>query len=226
MEKQMPLFNFWGRSKQVCSILVIPVALVGCSQFYEPKPQLTHLTREAVLSNTSSLTHTFVVDRKTSFVTCTAPQPDSSFSQSASEAFSISFMNFGGNDKEGVTQGSEGVELSGRTPSVLMARELFFRACEFSRNNELNKAEAIKLYEKTLDVVNQGWRVESGNTRVKIGEIDTKTISQTVTAEAPTEMITGAGTKATNQRSPGENSGGQENQDTNSEQVEDTFEEQ
>ena len=69
------------------AILVSVVAVAGCSTFYEPKPHETHVNRESVLSSTASLSHTFVVNKKTAFVTCTQPQPDAAFSQGSSEAF-------------------------------------------------------------------------------------------------------------------------------------------
>lgn len=169
---------------------VASVAVAGCSSFYEPTPHETRLEREAVLSSTASLSHTFIIDKKTSYVTCSQPQPDAGFSQGSSEAFSLSFLNFGGgNDKQGGAESSDEIELTGRTPAVLMARELFFRMCEFSRNNELNKAEAQKLFEKTLDIVRQVWAIEAGNTRVKIGETDTKTVGQTVSGAAPSASV-------------------------------------
>ena len=178
---------FVGHMRYFAVVLsVASVAVAGCSAFYEPKPHETHLNRESALSSTASLAHTFVINKKTSFVTCMQPQPDAAFSQGSSDAFSLQILNFGtGNDKLGASEKSQEIELTGRTPAVLMARELFFRMCEFSRNNELDKAEATELYDKTLDIVKQVWSVEAGNTKVTIGESDAKSIGQSVTDAAP-----------------------------------------
>ena len=61
-------------------------------------------------------------------------------------------------------------EMVGRTPAVLMARELFFRLCEFSRNHDLTKNDAMALYRKTLDAVKEVWQTEARKTTVNIGE--------------------------------------------------------
>jgi len=85
--------------------------------------------------------------------------------------------------------------MAGRTPAVLMTRELFYRACEFSLNFGLTKQEALDLYNKTLDAVTQVWATEAGNTTVTVGDtVQTTsgvTIQATTTGEvSATETVT------------------------------------
>ena len=100
---------------------------------------------------------------------------------------SLSFLNFGsGSDGTQQSEDSAETELTGRTPGVLMTRELFFRLCEFSRNYDLTKEEAKALYVQTLQTVSGGWNNEIGNTSIKIGETATHVVNQTVSDAATT----------------------------------------
>lgn len=159
---------------------VFPLAAVAaCTVPDEPKPTVTPVLDETVITSTASTTNTLVLDRNTSFITCTAPAPDATFSQG--ETGSVSAAAVGSSD--GVTAGetSSAAGLPGRSPAVLMTRELFFRSCEFSRNYNLTKSEAYDLYVKTLDVASTGWSREAGNTTVSIGESQTADVTnQTV----------------------------------------------
>ena len=47
-----------------CSVIVATLLLGGCSDLYEPKPHVTSLKDDAVLSSTASITNTFILDRK------------------------------------------------------------------------------------------------------------------------------------------------------------------
>lgn len=107
------------------------------------------------MSTTSSLSHVFVRDGSSSYITCTQPSPDAAFDQSETADISISLISVGESDAAGEEENSAEVEMAGRTPAVLMTRELFYRACEFSMNYKLSKEEALSLYTKTLDTVNR-----------------------------------------------------------------------
>jgi hypothetical protein len=153
-------------------LLGVFIVLTGCSEIYQPKPTITPVTDETVMSRTASLSNVYVLDKQTDFVTCAEPPPDAVFTQSDAADFSFSLVQLGGDDKGDNKEQSQEVSMVGRTPGVLMARELFYRACEFSRNYELSKEEAISLYRETLKTVSNGWQVEGGNTTVRIDESD------------------------------------------------------
>ncbi len=161
------------------------LVLGGCAQLYEPKPVSSPVQDETIISRTAALSHTYVLDKDTKFVTCAEPAPDASFSQGESSGFALSFLNFGGTPSSGEqAEDSDEVELTGRTPGVLMTRELFFRLCEFSRNYDLTKEEAKALYVQTLQTVSGGWNNEIGNTSIKIGETASHVINQVVSEDA------------------------------------------
>ena len=69
-------------------------------------------------------------------------------------------------------------EMSGRTPGVLISREILYRVCELYTNLDLDKKEAIDLFKAALGTVSQGWSNESGNTKIVIHD-SVKTQQQT-----------------------------------------------
>ena len=156
------------------------LAATGCSDVWEPVPRTTVLEADTIISNTASLSHTFVRAPKSSLFTCSQPNPDAAFDQGETADIDISLISLGGDEGGGEAEDSNEVEMAGRTPAVLMARELFYRACEISHNYKLDKKEALGLYGKTLDAVTKVWAVEAGNTTVTIGDTVTTTTGTTV----------------------------------------------
>lgn len=148
--------------------VVFIAGLGGCAQLYEPTVRTSDVIPNKIISNTSSLSHVFVRDDTKHYFLCSQPQPDTGFDQAEAADFSI--FGPGGGDSSGESENSGEVELAGRTPGVLMTRELFYRACEFSQNYRLTKEEALTLYNKTLDTVSTVWATEAGNTTVTVGD--------------------------------------------------------
>lgn len=79
---------------------------------------------------------------------------------------------------EGKVLDGEG-EMSGRTPAVLITWELFYRACELVINAQLDKKEAIQVFNNVLKVVGNGWNKESANTTISVGDKLTVTSTNT-----------------------------------------------
>jgi hypothetical protein len=61
--------------------------------------------------------------------------------------------------------------MNGRSPAVLITRELFYRLCETYTNFNLTKEEALPLFQKVLDLVGKGWTAEAAKTAVSIGPV-------------------------------------------------------
>jgi hypothetical protein len=156
-------------------ILALSTVLSACSSdVYEPTPKFFALKPDHAMSFPASISHTMIHSRKNDWITCTTPAPDANFDQSQEGDFNFSLISVGGsgsNNKGGDEAESSGEsEMAGRTPAVLISRELFFRTCEFSRNYQLEKNEAIDLYKATMQAVMDGWKIEAGNTKVSVGD--------------------------------------------------------
>ncbi len=119
-------------------------------------------------------------------MTCAEPPPDAAFDQGDSANVSVALIKLGGDDSGGDSQNSSEVEMAGRTPAVLIARELFYRACEFSFNFKLDKSEATAIYNKTLDIIKEGWLKEAGQTTVTVGDKVSTSANENITDTSST----------------------------------------
>lgn len=102
-----------------------------------------------------------VLNRKEgSEILCIAPQPDLGMTQS--EGVSLGSKVAINDDKTGIITG-------GLSPAVLIVRELFYRACEFSMNYDLTKDEALALYKTHLQLVEKvvDAQTESGSKSIE-----------------------------------------------------------
>lgn len=188
-----------NRSGILLSAFAAAAVVSGCTtSAYEPTAKIQKVGSAWMISDTASLSHTLLREDGAQFMTCAEPPPDAAFDQGDSADVNISLIKLGGDDAAGDSQNSSEVEMAGRTPGVLIARELFYRACEFSTNYKLNKAEATAIYNKTLDIVSQGWQKEAGQTTITIGDKVTTTQNDTIsdTSSTVTPPAT-AGTTAT-----------------------------
>jgi len=135
---------------------------------YQPAPDISDLDGSHVVTITGALSQSFVRDGKSSLIICSQPMPDAAFDQTERGSVSMTIPGMG-SEGGSETEGSNDVEMAGRTPAVLITREMFFRACEFSSNFNLSPEDATKVYLQTLDTVSKGWAAESGNTTITIG---------------------------------------------------------
>lgn len=150
--------------------LLAVMLITGCSSLEYPVPQKTNLENSHILTTTSGQGQIYVLSPESDHYLCSLPQPDSAFDQKDNGDLTISLVNTQGEGSD-IDESSEEVELAGRTPAVLLTRELFFRACEFSSNYKLSKDEAKEIYLKTLDGVLSNWKVEASRTNVNVGDV-------------------------------------------------------
>ncbi|GLX79042.1 hypothetical protein tinsulaeT_23820 [Thalassotalea insulae] len=173
--------------------------LSGCTSLEFPTPKQSTLENNHILTTTSGQGQIYVMKRDNNHYLCSLPQPDSAFDQKDGGNIDLSLISTGGDKSASTAEDSEEVELAGRTPTVLITRELFFRACEFSSNYKLSKDEAKTLYMKTLDGVLTNWAIEAGHTTVTIGDtVDNQaTISNKKTEATSTTLPSTSTTQST-----------------------------
>lgn len=139
------------------------------------------LDGQKLISNTASVKNTFIMERDSSLIVCAEPPPDAAFSQNTDLDITIALIAAGGDKGGDDDEGSEESEMAGRSPGVLLARELLFRFCEFSRNYKVERDVAIDLYKQNLAIIREVGNKEAEHTSVKIG--DTVTNADTVTVD-------------------------------------------
>ena len=182
-------------SKNTINILLslfVVTLLTNCTTLERPKPTGHLIKDQTFVQQTAGQSFIRMTDKNgTAIHTCTMPQPDATFSVTTEEGMGLSIGS------EEATMGSSEAEMVGRTPTVLMSRELFFRTCEFAVNYNLNKKEATDLFNKTLDTVISLATIQANNTTVTVGDTDatatantdgvTSTTTTTVTADDDTD---------------------------------------
>lgn len=188
--KQLPHFekikNAYFKKITIRSALIVGtlISFTGCSStaVYEPKPNVTPLKEGTIITNTASLRHTYIHNPKTQMIICAEPAPDTGFAQDDStDGLSISLLHTGDqNSLGGESEGSSEDELTGRTPSLLIARELLFRACEFAANFKLNTENALSVYMRNLDIIEKVAAIESERTTIEIKDSISNTTNQNI----------------------------------------------
>jgi hypothetical protein len=81
---------------------------------------------------------------------CRAPDPD--FSVQQSDKLSVSLPTNGG-ESMGGGETQTGLNLGGRTQTVLITRELMYRACELAANINADADTSIAIYDKFLQAI-------------------------------------------------------------------------
>ncbi len=182
-------------NKKIFSVLISLFAftlLTNCTTLERPKPTGHLIKDQTFVQQTAGQSFIRMTDKNgTAIHTCTMPQPDATFSATTEEGLGLAIGS------EETTMGSSEAEMVGRTPTVLMSRELFFRTCEFAVNYNLSKKEATDLFNKTLDTVISLATIQANKTTITVGDSDatattntdgvTSTTTTTVTADDDTD---------------------------------------
>ena len=152
-------------SKRNSFVLGIVLVLRACGSNYQPVPEHFKIEAESSIAVTAGIAQTFI----RSNLLCTQSMPDAAYDQGDDADISYSLIDASSDQISGQDDSNE-IEMTGRTPVLLMAREMFYRACEFSGNYDLNKQEALNLYQATLKTIGNVWATEAQNTTITIGD--------------------------------------------------------
>lgn len=155
-------------NKSFFLIFVSAVVLTGCASNSATKVHL--ISRDGLDVSAIQEGHitVFIKDAKISEKYCMAPSPDavldssSSISlprlnpvsalTSAATALPSGNAEQGGASRGGVSMGrtANDMNLGGRSPSVLIVREILYRFCELSLNADLSKDEQVQLWRQIV----------------------------------------------------------------------------
>ena len=156
-------------SKRNSFVLGIVLVLRACGSNYQPVPEHFKIEAESSIAVTAGIAQTFIRSKTSNYLLCTQSMPDAAYDQGDDADISYSLIDASSDQISGQDDSNE-VEMAGRTPALLMAREMFYRACEFSGNYDLNKQEALNLYQATLKTIGNVWATEAQNTTITIGD--------------------------------------------------------
>ncbi len=156
-------------SYKYVAIIVVSFLASACSTIEKPSPKTFNITADSSISVTAGTSQTFVRSQSANYQLCSQPMPDVAYDKGDDADINYSFINTS-SDQISAQDNSDEVEMAGRTPAILMAREMFYRTCEFSTNFGLNKQEALSLYQQTLKTIGNVWASEAQNTTVTVGD--------------------------------------------------------
>jgi hypothetical protein len=150
-------------------------AVTGCS-VTPPKPGITaSLDGIKIYSSTSDMQSSFLKSRNSGEHFCDSRMSDVADTESASVGLGVSVVGKSESVNDGASRGA--VSLGGRSPAVLITREVMYRTCEMVMNLDLNKKEALDLYIQTLNLVKS------------VAQSDTAVGTTSIVGVAPVENI-------------------------------------
>ena len=172
---------------------LVGLILSGCSTPFAPGASFTALSKTGIIYSNPSLSESISKKKTSDSAICLGRGADTAYETDDSSNLSIALVNSGETEKDagGLNAFAGEEEMSGRTPSVLITRELMYRACELATNFNLTKQEATAVYLKTLNVVSQGWQKETERTTITFSD----TLSNS-NVNAITESSTTSGSAA------------------------------
>ncbi len=191
-------------------LVVLPLWIAGCN--YNPAPDVTEVGDTHYISTTADQRSIVSVPAGIPMRRiCAEPSPDAAVSVSDGGSLGVQLVSLGGNvDRSGGAEdATQETELTGRTPALLISRELLYRACELNINHPLSTQQALQLHHQTLAIIAKVWQTEAANTTVTIGETEASSISEGEGGIAANLMAAGASAATSTLTAiSGRNSGG------------------
>ena len=136
------------------SMVVISAVLTGCGSFANNPERAVLFERDGsdlILNHQTGEAYAFIENRAGEYV-CKSPSPDVVVGASVSFSDSIPVTKLLGGEASGSDE-FDTASLGGRSPSVLLAREILYRGCELSANYQLSVDQAIDLFQNSLEKV-------------------------------------------------------------------------
>lgn len=166
--------------------LVVLVSMSGCGNLISQKRADVFMQNENVLSGKiasvpAQLRNVYIKDRAGSYFSCAEPGPDVALSDTfkliagATGDVSVGTENESGSTSAGKTLSANAdfqtstaaLELAGRTQTVLLARELLFRTCEYASNGSLTAAEVKDAHKSIVDAIRDMTKEDRSNAEAK-----------------------------------------------------------
>ena len=154
---------------KIIGATAIIFSIAGCSSS-TPVSKVINMRSDkvAIVSNSAETTSTLYQSATNKSYYCSSNAPDSTFSSSRENDFSVSFLNFGGGSPESdnSSSSSSGDEMLGRSPAVLAARDIMYRACELIGNLNLTPEQATVVYTDSLKIAASILKTEAATTTI------------------------------------------------------------
>ena len=182
------------------------LSLLACASCSTQPHSVTHPVKSdesLLISSSAAVTSGLLRDSDDIKHYCASVAPDATFNETTSEGASISLFNIGRSspEKEVVSEGIEETQMVGRTPAVLVSREILYRVCELTGNKSFTNKEVLKLYEKSIDAIVQLASQEMANTSISLEARSGTEGNGKVSMQSVTDLATAIGSSQQNNAS-------------------------
>lgn len=141
---------------QLLALLSCMVLITGCQSFLNRQNTKQSAQGVSVLHSNSAEQFSYIKQNQSAARFCT--ETDTDVESTASGGITLGIGNESAGDEH--TQGA--VTLGGRDPTVLISRELMFRACELMLNTNADAPQAVKMYIDTLESLYEIIKIHKG----------------------------------------------------------------
>lgn len=151
--------------------LVVTVAVLaclsatGCASLADvKKEELVDRNGIDIIGSPSDRLHIIILEGGSREQFCKGPGPD--IAMTASAGINVGLGGVAGlpaNAKIGESIGRGAMDLGGRSPAVLLARELLYRACELALNTRIDASTTISVFKMVLDSIERISALQTGS---------------------------------------------------------------
>lgn len=163
------------KSMQMSSIFSCLILLNGCAGVELDQVHYTDRLGANIVSNLHSGESYVIAPAQFDERICRSPAPDVLAALSESSGFSLI------GESGGVNDSFSAESLGGRSPEVLVARELMARLCELTANEDLSNVEILKIYTDTIGKITD---------MVKVVGVEQGTVASGSVENATQETVT------------------------------------
>ncbi len=147
-------------------LLITLVAIVlssGCATVTrERKENLVDREGLDIVGAPADRLHIIIKESHSTERFCKGPGPDIAATASSGIALGVSGLGLPGKEEVADESSRGALDLGGRSPAVLLARELLYRACELNLNTNSDPKTAIAVYKMTVDAIERISAVQTG----------------------------------------------------------------
>jgi len=156
------------------SVLALAIVLMSTScVMTPPQPKVEDLGAIDSITSTSDIQMALVKSHGDSERYCAARQSDVADTRSVGTSLGVSAPSTGDSISEGSSQGA--LALGGRSPAVLIVREMMYRACELSLNLNADSDETLKIYKMFMDEMKAIAAMQTGSGTSSTGQAASST---------------------------------------------------
>lgn len=149
-------------------IAIASVFLLSACTVTPPKPEVEDDGSITSIANESDIEMTLIKRHGDPERYCAARQSDVADVRSAGASLGVRGVGVGDVINEGTSQGA--LALGGRSPSVLIVREMMYRACELSLNLNASPKETLEIYKMFIDAAKDISSIQTEGGSAAIGQ--------------------------------------------------------